>query len=155
MRRKQLHALDHRLLLVIVEPILTWLEAGDDRMPRCRCMPGCMLTRRAVAASDVPALRAPTEMKPPSFRRRQAFHTPITAWLRSGVDSALISLHFDLSPLLTKRLTSPTPWPVDRELCTTRARFVHSRRIISSGSPTLQLDDGIGGAPVLEAHGME
>ena len=101
MRRKQLYTLDHRLLLVIVEPILTRLETGDDRMPRCRCMPGCMLTRRAVAASDMPALRAPTEMKPPGFRRRQAFHTPSTAWLRSGVDSALISLHFDSSSLLT------------------------------------------------------
>jgi hypothetical protein len=36
MRRKQLHTLDHPLLLVIVEPILTWLKAGYDRMS-CRC----------------------------------------------------------------------------------------------------------------------
>jgi hypothetical protein len=49
----------------------------------------------------VPALRAPAEMKPPTFRRRQAFHAPIAARLRSVVDSALISLHFDLSSLLT------------------------------------------------------
>ena len=91
MRRKQPHTLDHRPLLVIVEPILAGLEAGNDRMPRCRGMLGCMLARRTVAASDVPALRAPAEMKPPTFRRRQAFPTPIAAWLRSGVDSALIS----------------------------------------------------------------
>jgi hypothetical protein len=101
MRRKQPHALDHRPLLVIVEPILTRLEAGNDRMPRCRGMFGCMMARRTVAASDVPALRAPAEMKPPTFRRRQAFHTPIAARLRSGVDSALIFFHFDLSSLLT------------------------------------------------------
>ncbi len=79
MRRKQLHALDHRGLVVIVEPILTWLEAGNDRMPGCSCVPGGMLARRAIAASDVPTLRTPTKVKPPTFRRRQTFDTPITS----------------------------------------------------------------------------
>src|ERR1700683_5002495 len=97
MRRKQLRALDHPPLLIIVEPILTRLEAGNDRMP-CRCrMLGCMLTRRTVTASDVPTLGTPTEMKPPTFRRRQAFHAPVATRLRSGVDSAVIFLHFDFS----------------------------------------------------------
>jgi hypothetical protein len=70
MRRKQIHTFDrdHPLLLVIVEPILTRLEAGYDRMPRCRRMLGCMLTRRTVTASDVPTFRTATEMKPPTFR---------------------------------------------------------------------------------------
>jgi hypothetical protein len=67
-RRKQFHTFDHPLLLVIKEPVLTRLEAGNDRMPCCRRMLGCMLTRRTVTASDVPALRAPAEMKPPTFR---------------------------------------------------------------------------------------
>src|SRR5208283_2728267 len=70
MWRKQLHTLDrnHALLLVIEEPILTRLEAGNNRMPCRRRMLGCMLTRRTVTASDVPALGTPTEMKPPTFR---------------------------------------------------------------------------------------
>ena len=68
MRRKQLHTLDHPLLLVIVEPILTRFETGNDRMPRRRRMLGCMLARRTVTASDVPTLRTATEMKPPTFR---------------------------------------------------------------------------------------
>ena len=94
MRWKQLHTLDHPLLLVIVEPILTRLEAGNDRMP-CRCrMLGCMLARRTVTATDVPTLRTPAEMKPPSFRRCQAFHTPNATRLRSGVDPAQILFHF-------------------------------------------------------------
>jgi len=38
MRRKQLCTLDHRLFLVIEEPILTRLKAGYDRMPRRRRM---------------------------------------------------------------------------------------------------------------------
>ena len=87
MRGRQPHTLDHRLLVVIVEPTLAWLEAGNDRMPRCRGVLGRVLAQRTVAASDVPALRAPAEMKPPTFRRRQAFHTPIAARLRSGVDT--------------------------------------------------------------------
>src|SRR5208283_2267084 len=56
-----------------------------------------MLARRTVAATDVPALRTPAEMKPPAFGRRQAFHTSVATWFRSGVDSALILLHRDLS----------------------------------------------------------
>jgi hypothetical protein len=81
MRGKQLNALDHGALVIIVEPILTWLEAGNDRMPRFSCVPGRMLTRRAIAATDVPTLRTPTEMKPPTFRRRKTFDTPITSRL--------------------------------------------------------------------------
>jgi len=95
-RGKQLHTLhrDHGLLLVIVKPILTRFEAGDDRMP-CRCgMLGRMLIGRTVTASDVPTLGTPAEMKPPTFRRRQALHTPVATWLRSEVDSAVIFLHF-------------------------------------------------------------
>jgi hypothetical protein len=68
MWRKQLHTLNHPPLLVIVAPILTRLEAGNDRMPCCRRMLGRMLTRRTVAATDVPTLRTPTEMKPSAFR---------------------------------------------------------------------------------------
>ena len=52
MWRKQLHTLDHPPLLVIVEPILTRLEAGNDRIPCCRRMLGRMLARRTVAATD-------------------------------------------------------------------------------------------------------
>ena len=97
MRRKQLRTLDHSLFLVIEEPVLPRLKAGYDRMPCCRRMLGCMLTGRTVTASDVPTLRTPTEMKPPTFRGRQAFHTPIATRLRSGVDSAQTFFHFRFS----------------------------------------------------------
>jgi hypothetical protein len=97
MRRKQFDTLDHPLLLIVVEPILTRLKAGNYWVP-CRCrMLGCMLTRRTVAASDVPTLGTPTEMKPPTFRRRQAFHTPIAARLRSWVDPARTLFHLQFS----------------------------------------------------------
>jgi len=97
MRRQQLHSRDHGLLLVIVEPILTRLEAGYDRMPCGRRMFGPMLVRGTVTASDVPTLGTAAEMKPPTFRRRQAFHTAIATRLRSRVDSALTLFHFRFS----------------------------------------------------------
>ena len=93
---KQLHTLDHPPSPVIVEPVLTRLEAGNDRMPCRRRMPGRMLTWRTVTASDVPTLRTPAEMKPPASPRCQAFDTSVATWLRRGVDPAAILLHFDV-----------------------------------------------------------
>src|SRR5271166_6475978 len=101
MRRNQLRTVERLARLVTVEPILTRLEAGDDRMPRLCRVPGCMLARGAVTATDVSALRAPAEMKPPSIRRRQAFHAPVAARFRSRVDSAPTIPHFDFSSHLT------------------------------------------------------
>ena len=95
-RRKQLRALDFSPRLVVVEPVLTGLEAGNDRMPRLCRMPGCVLARRAVAATDVSTLRTTAEVKPPTIRGRQTFHAPIATWFRSGVDPAEICLHCDL-----------------------------------------------------------
>jgi hypothetical protein len=66
MRWKQFHALDHCLRFVIVEPILTRLKAGDNRMPGLCRMLGSMLAWRTIAATDVPTLRTPTEVKPPT-----------------------------------------------------------------------------------------
>lgn len=93
-RRSQLRACDHRPRFVIVEPILTRLEAGNDRMPRLGRVLRCMLARRTVAATDVSALRAPPQMQPPAIRRRQAFHAPIAARLCSGVNSTQALFHF-------------------------------------------------------------
>jgi hypothetical protein len=96
MRRKQFRTFDHRPRFVIVEPILARLEAGNDRMSRRFRVLGGMLTRRTVAASDVPTLRTPAEMKPPAVRRSQAFYASIAARLRSRINSAPTLLHFDL-----------------------------------------------------------
>jgi hypothetical protein len=97
MGRNQLHTLDHPLLPVIVEPIFARLEAGNDWMPRGRRMLGCMLTGRTVTAPDVPTFRAAAEVKPPTFRRGQTFDASVATWFRSGVNSALILIHFDFS----------------------------------------------------------
>src|ERR1700722_9516319 len=56
-----------------------------------------MLTRRAVAATDVPTLSATSKVKPPTIRRRQAFHTSVATWFRSLINSRVIFLHFDFS----------------------------------------------------------
>ena len=112
MRRRQPLPFDHPLALVIVEPILAWLEAGDDRMPRRRRVFRRVLARRTVTASYVPALRTTTEMKPPAIRRLKAFHTPIATRLRGRVDSAPIVLHVRFN--LAFDLTSFVSWTAGR-----------------------------------------
>ena len=89
LRGKQSHALDHRLLLVVV----IGLETGDDGMARGSGVPRCMLTRRGVAASDVTALSTSTEVKPPAIRRRKALRTSISSRPGLEVDSARIFSH--------------------------------------------------------------
>jgi hypothetical protein len=96
-RGKQLRTFDHPVLLVIEEPILTRLKAGDDRMPCCLRMLRCMLTRRTVAASDVPALGTSTEMKPPTVRRSQTFYAPVATRFGSEINSAALFPHFGSS----------------------------------------------------------
>jgi hypothetical protein len=108
-RRKQLHAFDHAPRLVIEEPVLTRLKACYDRVSGRRRMLRCMLTRRTVTASNVPALRTAPEMKPPTPRRRQAFYTTIATRLRSGVDSAHTLFHFRFSFRLTCPQNSVKP----------------------------------------------
>ena len=102
MRRKQLHALDHPLLLIIEEPILTWLKTGNDRMPCGRRMLGRMLARRTVAATDVPTLGTPTKMKPPTCRGRQAFYASFTTRFRSRINSVLTFFHCRFSSRLLR-----------------------------------------------------
>ena len=96
-RRNQFSAFDHCLPLVVEKPILTWLEARYDRMSRCHCVLGCMLTRRTVTTADVPTRRTSAKMKPPTLRRCEAFHTAVAAWFRSGINSAVSLFHCVLS----------------------------------------------------------
>jgi hypothetical protein len=118
MRRQQLHALDHLLFFVVEEPIFTRFEAGNHGMPRwCEMLWG-MLTWRTVAASDVPALRASTEVKPPASRC-QTLHTAVPTWFWSSINSQMIFLHrtpsnqcptlFTLSGNATKRRSLSAP----------------------------------------------
>lgn len=58
----------HLAFLVVVEPALQWLKAGDHGMPGLGGMPRSMLAWRCVAATDVTALRTTAQMEPPSSR---------------------------------------------------------------------------------------
>ncbi len=80
-RRRQCRAPDHPLLFIIEEPVLPRFKAGDDWMPCCLRVLGCVLTRRTITASDVPAFRASAEMKPPAIRGGQAFYTAVATRL--------------------------------------------------------------------------
>src|SRR5262249_16345503 len=68
LRRRELGTLVGLLGFVAVEPVLTWLETADERVPRSRVVRGRVLHGRGVAAADVPALRAPAQVNPPAAR---------------------------------------------------------------------------------------
>ena len=61
-------ALEEAVGAVIPEPILSWLEALDHRVARGSGVASGVLARRVVAASDVAALRAPSQVEPPATR---------------------------------------------------------------------------------------
>src|SRR5689334_612181 len=68
LRRRELRAVVGLLGLVAVEPVLTRLEALDERVSRSRSVRGRVLHGRGVAAADMPALRAPAQVHPPAAR---------------------------------------------------------------------------------------
>ena len=68
-RRRQFRTLNHSLLLVIKKPVFTGFKAGNHGMSCHRRMSRCMLVRRTVTASDMPAFSATAEVEPPPFRR--------------------------------------------------------------------------------------
>lgn len=66
MRRRQARTSHEILAYVAIEPVLTRLEARDDRMTRRAVVRRRVFTQRLIAAADVPAFRASAQMKPPA-----------------------------------------------------------------------------------------
>ena len=94
-----------------------------------------MLAWRTIAATDVPTLRTPTKMKPPTVRRRQALYAPSATGLRSGVDSALVFLHFRIYPRFRSDVFRLRTFaPADCELCTSRSLIVRCGEILTGCS---------------------
>src|SRR5215472_8261168 len=67
------------------EPVLTRLEASDDRVPGRGGVGARVLGRRRVAAADVPALGAPPQVEPPPAGRL-ALNAPRAARRNRRVD---------------------------------------------------------------------
>src|SRR6266851_1003432 len=68
LRRREFGPVVHFLGVVVVVPVLTRLEAADERMPGRGGVRGRVLHGRGVTAADVPALRAPAQVHPPAAR---------------------------------------------------------------------------------------
>jgi len=85
----QFCARNHGVFFVVVEPLLTRFEAGNDRMAAHFGMPRGVLPRRAIATADVTALRAAPQVQPPPGCC-QAFHAAVSARLRRRVDAASV-----------------------------------------------------------------
>ena len=83
---------------IIVEPTLSRLKTCDDRMTCGRMMFGCVLIRRAVAATDMTTFGTSPQMKPPTTLRH-AFNATCAAGLRGGVNALYPVFHVYLPPL--------------------------------------------------------
>src|SRR5437660_7420395 len=70
--------LEHQLIRIAPEPLLARLIRADDRVLGGAEMFGCVLSRRVVAAADVPAAGAHAQMDPPAARL-EALHAAIAA----------------------------------------------------------------------------
>src|SRR5580692_2027345 len=57
---------DHFAIRIVVKPSFSGFKTCRDRMSRCVEMLRGVLTGRTIATSDVPALGATTQVKPPS-----------------------------------------------------------------------------------------
>jgi hypothetical protein len=88
MRRKQLRTLGHPLLLVIVKPVLTWFEAGNNRMPRVR----------PLSPPNSPAIGLGTLHQALSHRKpgSDCFSRQPTLQLDDGIDDASIGEAFGI-----------------------------------------------------------
>jgi hypothetical protein len=76
------------LVAVVIEPTFSRFETADQRMPGGFGVGGSVLARRIVAAADVAALGASTEVKPPSLVSL-AFEAPCAAGRDGDVDACL------------------------------------------------------------------
>jgi hypothetical protein len=70
----------------VIKPVLSGLEACNNRVTgRCVVLRG-MLTRRSITAPDMSAFAATSKMEPPPARR-QAFDTAGAAWFHRRINS--------------------------------------------------------------------
>ena len=90
--RRQAEAAEQVACAIVVEPSLPGFEAPDDRVPGLGVMLRGVLPGRTVATSDMAALGAPTQVKPPTARC-QALGTAGAARFRRGIDTVSLRLH--------------------------------------------------------------
>ena len=91
-RRRQTRPCKHFSGSVIVEPRLPRLETRDDRMARTLIVLGRVLVRRRIAATNVPALGAATQVQPPGAGR-ETFDATHAARLDRWIDAVSSAIH--------------------------------------------------------------
>src|SRR5712691_2540739 len=137
-RHQRRPALIELIRLITPEPVLTGLEAGDDRMPGRGRVLTRMLRRRGVTASDVPALSTPSQVHPPATGRialdaagAAGRHARVDPRYRRHLASSSSPSRGDIGSRTKKRVlpgsevTRRSPW----------CRFTTMRHEISSPSP--------------------
>lgn len=97
-RRQLVRTVDERLRSKIVEPRFAWFEARDDSVFRSVKMLSRVLTRRAVATSDMPACRATAKVQPPAAGF-EALDAASPAGFCAGDDFFVMLCHFIDPPI--------------------------------------------------------
>ena len=120
-RRGQFYSLNHLRRLIVPEPVLAWLKAGDDGVASLSSMSGAVLAGRTVTTTDVSAFRAAAQMQPPTVRCK-ALHTAGSTWLRLRIDSGM-GLHNILASARVVFLRKPCFTPLTIILASGRHWF--------------------------------
>jgi hypothetical protein len=95
MRGRESLAFHLALGLKVPKPPFPRFEALHDGMPRALEMLPCVLRRRTVAATDVPAFRTAAKMKPPSVGG-QTLHASCATWRNRRVNARNVFAHRSL-----------------------------------------------------------
>jgi hypothetical protein len=82
LRLRQLGALAELIARVVVEPVLSGLEAPNDQMAGGGRMAAGVLRGRRVAATDVAATRASSQVEPPAVGGKALDAAGTTRWNR-------------------------------------------------------------------------
>jgi hypothetical protein len=88
----ELFSVHHLLSFVAIKPRFSRLETCNDWMAGLLEVSGRVLAGRAVAATDMTALCAPSQVKPPAVRR-QTFSTAVSTRHGPGVDALMLVFH--------------------------------------------------------------
>jgi hypothetical protein len=84
---------------VIPEPIFVRFEARDDEVAGLPEMRSCMLVGRRIATTDVTALGATPQMKPPQSCRK-TLHAACPAWSHVRINTFYFFAHVRPRPII-------------------------------------------------------
>src|SRR5438445_140673 len=144
-RRTRRPELEHQLIWIAPEPIFARLIRADDRMLGGAEMFGCVLSRRVVAAADVPAAGAHAQMDP-AAARLEALHAAIAAGPHVTNLVEVHALSHGVYPLSDWPLSRPSALSCSISVWVWKGSPSRARRRFSAAFP--RWSEGAAGSPI-------